>query len=127
MFFHNKLHLREMDVDKVQAYIAYLANERCVATSTQNQVPNAIVFWYKYVLQNRSLLRQASSAWSPHTPFLEKLFPQTFPPLSAGGGKSGKSFFERNGITDSPIFDELTLLMNKKNHASLPLSTRPTF
>jgi integron integrase len=49
--FHNKRHPREMGAEEVQAFISYLANERHVAASTQNQALSAILFLYKYVHQ----------------------------------------------------------------------------
>ena len=51
ILFHKKRHPKEMGVDEVQAYITYLATERTVAASTQNQALSAILFLYKYVLQ----------------------------------------------------------------------------
>ena len=51
ILFHQKRHPKDMGVDEVQAYITYLANERSVAASTQNQALSAILFLYKYVLQ----------------------------------------------------------------------------
>jgi integron integrase len=51
ILFHHKRHPRDMGSDEVQAYITYLANERHVAASTQNQALSAIMFLYKYVLQ----------------------------------------------------------------------------
>jgi integron integrase len=51
ILFHKKRHPKEMGVDEVQEYITYLANERQVAASTQNQALSAILFLYKYVLQ----------------------------------------------------------------------------
>jgi len=52
IIFHNKRHPKEMGVEEVQAFIVYLANERSVSASTQNQALSSIVFLYKYVLQN---------------------------------------------------------------------------
>lgn len=56
IIFHNKRHPKEMGADEIQAYITYLANERKVASSTQNQALSAIVFLYKYVLQKEIIL-----------------------------------------------------------------------
>ena len=56
IIFHNKRHPRDMGAEEVQAYITYLANERRVAASTQNQALSAIVFLYKYVLQKEIIL-----------------------------------------------------------------------
>ena len=51
ILFHQKRHPKEMGVPEIQAYITYLAVERTVAASTQNQALSAIIFLYKYVLQ----------------------------------------------------------------------------
>jgi integron integrase len=56
IFFHNKRHPKNMGAEEVQAYITYLANERHLAASTQNQALSAIVFLYKYVLQQEMLV-----------------------------------------------------------------------
>ena len=56
IIFHNMRHPREMGADEVQAFITYLANERRVAASTQNQALSAIMFLYKYVLQIEIIL-----------------------------------------------------------------------
>ena len=56
IIFHNKRHPREMGAEEVQAYISYLANERRMAASTQNQALSAIVFLYKYVIQKEIVL-----------------------------------------------------------------------
>jgi integron integrase len=50
ILFHKKRHPKDMGADEVQAFISYLANERHVAASTQNQALSAILFLYKYVL-----------------------------------------------------------------------------
>lgn len=51
IMFHGKRHPKEMGAAEVQAYITYLATERQVAASTQNQALSAILFLYRYVLQ----------------------------------------------------------------------------
>jgi integron integrase len=56
IFFHNKRHPKDMGADEIQAYISYLADERQVAASTQNQALSAIVFLYKHVLQKEVIL-----------------------------------------------------------------------
>ena len=38
--------------DKVRGFLTHLARERTVSASTQNQALNAIVFLYRYVLQD---------------------------------------------------------------------------
>jgi integron integrase len=57
IFFHNKRHPKDMGVEEVEEYITYLANQRCLAASTQNQALSAIVFLYKYVLQKEILIQ----------------------------------------------------------------------
>jgi len=51
ILYHNKTHPREMGSKEVQAFLTHLAVDRKVASSTQNQALNAIVFLYKHVLQ----------------------------------------------------------------------------
>jgi site-specific recombinase XerD len=45
ILFHGKRHPKEMGAEEVQEYITYLANERQVASSTQNQALSAITFY----------------------------------------------------------------------------------
>jgi integron integrase len=56
IIFHNKRHPKEMGAEEVQEFITYLANERNIAASTQNQALSAIVFLYKYVLQQEIII-----------------------------------------------------------------------
>jgi integron integrase len=56
IIFHNKRHPRDMGAEEVQAFITYLANERRMAASTQNQALSAIIFLYKYILQKELIL-----------------------------------------------------------------------
>jgi integron integrase len=51
IMFHGKRHPKDLGAAEVQAYITYLATERQVAASTQNQALSAILFLYRYVLQ----------------------------------------------------------------------------
>ncbi len=51
ILFHGKRHPKDMGAQEVQAYITYLATERNIASSTQNQALSAIAFLYKHVLQ----------------------------------------------------------------------------
>jgi integron integrase len=48
---HHKRHPRDMGASQIQQYLSYLAVEREVAPSTQNQALNALVFLYRHVLQ----------------------------------------------------------------------------
>ncbi len=50
ILFHNKRHPREMGALEVQTFITYLATDRQVSASTQNQALSAILFLYRYVL-----------------------------------------------------------------------------
>lgn len=56
ILFNNKRHPKDMGAEEIQVYITYLANERKVASSTQNQALSAIVFLYKYVLQKEIII-----------------------------------------------------------------------
>ena len=38
--------------EKIEAFLTHLARDRQVATTTQNQAMNALVFLYKHVLSN---------------------------------------------------------------------------
>ena len=50
ILFHHKKHPAQMGADEIRAYIIYLAAERNVAASTQNQALSAILFLYREVL-----------------------------------------------------------------------------
>jgi len=50
ILYHNKRHPRDMDVSDINAFITYLANERNVAASTQNQAISSVLFLYRHVL-----------------------------------------------------------------------------
>ena len=51
ILFHGKRHPREMGAVEVTAFLTYLAVERNVSASTQDQAKAAILFLYKEVLQ----------------------------------------------------------------------------
>ncbi|MBI1732507.1 MAG: integron integrase, partial [Gammaproteobacteria bacterium] len=51
ILFHGKRHPRDMNAECVVSFLNYLARDRHVSASTQNQALNAIVFLYKQVLQ----------------------------------------------------------------------------
>ena len=51
ILFHGKRHPREMGTAEVAAYLTYLAVERKLAASTQNQAFSAILFLYQQVLE----------------------------------------------------------------------------
>ena len=48
--FHQKRHPRELGPEHVEAFLSYLAVQRNVAASTQNQAKSALLFLYKEVL-----------------------------------------------------------------------------
>ena len=48
--FHGTVHPRTLGATDVRAFLNYLATERDVAASTQNQALNALIFLYKNVL-----------------------------------------------------------------------------
>ncbi|PEN14644.1 integrase [Longibacter salinarum] len=50
VLFHDTTHPRHLTAPDVRDYLSYLARERHVAASTQNQALNALVFLYKNVL-----------------------------------------------------------------------------
>jgi len=50
IIFHNKRHPEEMGVKEIAEFLTYLAVDRKVSASTQNQALNALVFLYKKVL-----------------------------------------------------------------------------
>lgn len=58
IYFHNKRHPRDMAEPEVARFLTYLAVERQVSASTQNQAFNAILFLYKQVLEREIRLIQ---------------------------------------------------------------------
>jgi integron integrase len=50
ILFHDKRHPKDMGADEVQSFLSYLAMERKVASSTQNQAKSALLFLYRDVL-----------------------------------------------------------------------------
>ena len=51
ILYHNKRHPREMGAPEVEQFLSYLAVDRRVAASTQNQALSAILFLYRDVLE----------------------------------------------------------------------------
>jgi site-specific recombinase XerD len=51
ILFHSKRHPRELGAAEIEAFLTYLAVDQRVAASTQNQALCAILFLYRYVLQ----------------------------------------------------------------------------
>lgn len=58
IYFHDKRHPRDMAEPEVARFLTYLAVERKVSASTQNQAFNAILFLYKQVLEREIRLIQ---------------------------------------------------------------------
>ena len=51
IFFHRKRHPKEMGAAEMEQFLNYLAVEKGVAASTQNQALSALVFLYREVLR----------------------------------------------------------------------------
>lgn len=54
-YFHNKKDPKSMGGKEIKQFLTYLANERKVASSTQNQALNALIFLYKNVLKRENI------------------------------------------------------------------------
>lgn len=50
ILFHGKRHPRERGAAEVEAFLSYLAVERNVSTSTQNQAKAALLYLYKQII-----------------------------------------------------------------------------
>lgn len=71
ILFHNKRHPREMGSPEINAFLSYLAVQKNVAASTQNQALSAILFLYRYVLKtelDESAIGDLRPAKSKHIP-----------------------------------------------------------
>jgi integron integrase len=53
ILFHDKRHPKDMGAEEVAAFLTYLATERQVSASTQNQAKAALLFLYREVLDVR--------------------------------------------------------------------------
>lgn len=51
VLFHNKRHPTEMGKPEIEAFLTHLAVQRRVVASTRNQALCALIFLYRYVLQ----------------------------------------------------------------------------
>ena len=51
ILFHKKQHPKDLGVEEIREFIAHLAKERKVATSTSNQALSALLFLYRTVLE----------------------------------------------------------------------------
>lgn len=52
ILFHGKKHPKDMGEDEVASFLTYLAVDRTVSPSTQNQALNSLLFLYRQVLQH---------------------------------------------------------------------------
>jgi integron integrase len=50
ILYHNKRHPKDMGAEEVRDFLSYLATERNVSASTQNQAKSALLFLYREVL-----------------------------------------------------------------------------
>lgn len=50
ILYHDKRHPKEMGIAEIGQFLAYLASEKEISTSTQNQALSAILFLYRHVL-----------------------------------------------------------------------------
>ena len=57
ILYHGKRHPAELGESDVSGFLSYLAVNRNVAASTQNQALNALVFLYRNVLRNQTTFR----------------------------------------------------------------------
>ena len=53
ILFHNKRHPKDLGMQEINQFLTYLAVNKKVASSTQNQALNAIMFLYKEVLNKK--------------------------------------------------------------------------
>ena len=51
IFFHHMRHPKDMGRKEIEAFLTFLAVEKKVAASTQNQALNALLFLYRFVLE----------------------------------------------------------------------------
>ncbi len=65
IYFHGKRHPKDLGRDEVAAYLTYLAVEREVSASTQNQALNALIFLYREILDQPLELQQWVAAKKP--------------------------------------------------------------
>ena len=63
--FHKNQHPNQLREKEVQDFLSCLARERNVASSTQNQALNAILFFYKHVMKQELRLIDAVRAKRP--------------------------------------------------------------
>jgi site-specific recombinase XerD len=80
ILFHDKKHPRDMGEREVSSFLSYLASQRNVAASTQNQALSAILFLYREALK-------IDLDWLEHVVRAKK--PQRFPVVLFGQETSG--------------------------------------
>ncbi len=51
ILIHNKRHPKELGENEIGEFLTYLALEKTVSPSTQNQALNSIIYLYKYILK----------------------------------------------------------------------------
>ncbi len=70
ILFQNKTHPKDMGENEVQEFLTYLASERKVSASTQNQALSALIFLYRNVLHEELDLptRLITAKRSTHLP-----------------------------------------------------------
>ena len=73
ILFHRKRHPKDMGEIEIREFITYLAVEKHVAASTQNQALNAVIFLYKEIL-NIELGQIGGIIWAKRSPKLPVVF-----------------------------------------------------
>ena len=81
ILYHQKRHPRDMGVTEINDFITFLANQRAIAASTQNQAISAILFLYREVLN----IQLDDTALIPIRPTKPKRIPTV---LSRGEAKT---------------------------------------
>ena len=81
ILYHQKRHRRDMGVTEIKDFITFLANQRAIAASTQNQAISAILFLYREVLN----IQLDDTALIPIRPTKPKRIPTV---LSRGEAKT---------------------------------------
>ncbi len=77
IMFHNKRHPAEMGPEEIKRYLTYLAVERHVAASTQNQALCALLYFYRKILKKE--IKQVEVVWAQRP----KRMPEVFTPEEA--------------------------------------------
>ncbi|NUO83964.1 integron integrase [candidate division KSB1 bacterium] len=77
IMFHNKRHPAEMGPEEIKRFLTYLAVERHVAASTQNQALCALLYFYRKILKKE--IKQVEVVWAQRP----KRMPEVFTPEEA--------------------------------------------